>query len=208
MSFPFAYQCFKWDSKIYFISTWISTKRHLTKKKTKKLEKALRMVCLKRKKRAQKLAYLTCSYNLRNQDNRRQPDYLKDYHLGTLPLETPIRNTNLPPAHSNVCTLFRDCVTDFVWFFRRIRSALWPPLCRVRSWERLRRLSEWWRRKTPTQPPTMKRTSTKSTSSCRQPSGSRQISKKIIQPWVEVKILPFWWENWGIPFSLKDKSWF
>ena len=72
------------------------------------------MVCLKRKKRAQKLAYLTCSYNPRNQDNtgsrpirnRRQPDYLKDYHLGTLPLETPIRNTNLPPAHSNVCTLW------------------------------------------------------------------------------------------------------
>ena len=69
-----------------------------------------------------------------------------------------------------------ECVTDFVWFFRRIRSALWPPLCRVRSWERLRRLSEWWRRKT-TQPPTMKRTSTKSTSLCRQPSG-RQIIKK------------------------------
>ena len=137
MSFPFACHCFKWDCKIYFKSAWIYTKRHITKKKTnKKLEKALRMVCLKRKKRALKLNYPSCKYNLRNQDNtgsrpvrnRRQPDYLKDYHLGTLPLETPIRNTNLPPAHSNVCTLFRVCDWFCVVFQKNTKRTLTSPL--------------------------------------------------------------------------------
>ena len=61
---------------------------------------------LKRKKRATKLLSPT-NPSSRPVRKRRQPEYLKDYHLGTLPLETPIRNTDLPPAHSNVCILCR-----------------------------------------------------------------------------------------------------
>ena len=57
---------------------------------------------LKRKKRATKLLYPT-NRSSRPVRKRRQPEYLKDYHLGTLPLETPIRNTNLSRVHSNVC---------------------------------------------------------------------------------------------------------
>ena len=82
---------------------------------------------LKRKKRATKLLSPT-NPSSRPVRKRRQPEYLKDYHLGTLPLETPIRNTDLPPAHSNVCILCRMFHWFCVVFQKNTKRTLTSPL--------------------------------------------------------------------------------
>ena len=173
-------KCLRWGCKIYFKWAWIYTKRHLTKKKTNKNSYILTKehkrwpshLKGKKEQRSSSLR-LTLAVVLFARDDSLNIWKIITWVLCHLRHLSGIQIYHLLIQMYVFCV---ECFIDSVWFFRRIRSALWPPLCRVRSWERLRRLSEWWRRKT-TQPPTMKRTSTKSTSLCRQPSG-RQISKR------------------------------